>query len=430
MRSRESANTGALQLRDETGDMVVAAIFVTPLVKTRAETAPVEAAAPGLGLSVSSTHVLAEVEPAWRAFCDAGIDSPGQSFSFIRLWAESLRVAEADQLYVVAALGGQPVALLPLRRQRRAGVSFYSWFPGTHVGCNAPLVDAARLGQLSPVELQRFWQGVIAAVDGADLIYLPAIPARDDGPDPLLAGLGRSLPVETLYRSAFASWEEANATQRSKSRRKHDRQQGEKLEALGEVSFEVVEPGPAAAEVLEVMFRQRARRFLAMGIKDPFAPGDIARFYYATGRPESPVAIRLHVLRLNGEIVAVRYNVVHGDRLFCLISSMSDDPAIQVGSPGKQCLLRVMETVFDEGFRVFDMGAGFTDEKRHWCNQQIALRDHYIPLTLRGRAIVATHGAWRSTRARIKANETLMRVAKGVRVRLARKETGSETRGE
>ena len=55
------------------------------------------------------------------------------------------------------------------------------------------------------------------------------------------------------------------------------------------------------------------------------------------------------MLRLNGEIVAVRYNIVHGDRMFCLISSMSDDPAIQNGSPGKQCLLRVMQTVFDAG---------------------------------------------------------------------------------
>jgi CelD/BcsL family acetyltransferase involved in cellulose biosynthesis len=410
--------------------MVEAAIFGTPLAEADADTAPVGAAALGLGLSVSSTHLLAEVEAVWRAFSAAGIESPGQSFSFIKLWVEALGVAEADQLYVVAALGGQPVALLPLRRQRRASISLYSWFPGTHVGCNAPLVDAARLGQLSPAELQRFWQGVVEAIDGADLIYLPAIPARDEGPDPLFAGLGQSLPVETLYRSVFASWDDANTTQRSKSRRKHDRQQGEKLEALGAVSFEVVEPGPAAAEVLEVMFRQRARRFVAMGIKDPFAPCDIARFYNATGRPGSPVAIKLHVLRLNGEIVAVRYNVVHGDRLFCLISSMSDDPAIQAGPPGKQCLLRVMETVFDEGFRVFDMGAGFTDEKRHWCNQQIALCNHYVPLTLRGRAIVATHAAWRSTRARIKANETLLRVAKAVRARLARKTASSETRGE
>jgi len=403
-----------VELGDETGDMVDAAIFGAPLAGADAPTALVGAAAPGLELSLSSTHLLAEVEAVWRDFSAAGIESPGQSFPFIRLWIGALGIAEADQLYVVAALGGHPVALLPLLRRRRAGISLYTWFPGTHVGCNAPLVDAARLGQLSPVELARFWRGVVRGIEGADLIYLPAIPAHGDGPD-LFAGLGQSLPVETLYRSVFASWDDANTTQRSKSRRKHDRQQGEKLEALGEVGFEVIDPGPGAEGVLDVMFRQRARRFAAMGVKDPFAPCDIGRFYRATARPESPLSVKLHVLRLNGEIVAVRYNVVHGDRLFCLISSMSDDPAIQVGSPGKQCLLRVMQSVFDDGFRVFDMGAGFTDEKRHWCNQQIALHDHYVPLTWRGRLIVATHAAWRSARARIKANETLLRIAKSVR---------------
>ena len=112
-------------------------------------------------------------------------------------------------------------------------------------------------------------------------------------------------------------------------------------------------------------------------------------------------------MRRNGAIVAVRYNVVHNDRMFCLISSMSDDPSIQNGSPGKQCLLRVMQTVFDEGIRIFDMGSGFTDEKRHWCNVQVPLRQHYFGLTLRGTVIVKAHRVFQKTRAVIKANPQL-----------------------
>ena len=62
-----------------------------------------------------------------------------------------------------------------------------------------------------------------------------------------------------------------------------------------------------------------------MGVFDPFAIPKIREFYDSTARAESSVPVKLHVMRLNGEIVAVRYNIVHGDRLFCLISSMSDD---------------------------------------------------------------------------------------------------------
>ena len=162
-----------------------------------------------------------------------------------------------------------------------------------------------------------------------------------------------------------------------------------------------------------------------MGVPDPFAPVDVARFYHESVQPGSPVEVKLHVLRLNGEIVAVRYNIVHGDRLFCLISSMSDEPAIQPGSPGKQCLLRVMQSVFDEGYRVFDMGAGFTDEKRHWCNVQIGLSNHYVPLTLKGRAIVKGHATWQEARAKIKANERLLKLAKSVRAVLQRPSQGT-----
>jgi CelD/BcsL family acetyltransferase involved in cellulose biosynthesis len=127
------------------------------------------------------------------------------------------------------------------------------------------------------------------------------------------------------------------------------------------------------------------------------------------------VPVKLHVMRLNGEIVAVRYNIEHGDRLFCLISSMSDDPSIQHGSPGKQCLLRVMQTVFDEGFRVFDMGEGLTDEKRHWCNQQIAVRHHYMPITRRGAFAAEVHQGWHKLRRRIKNDEKMSVWAKNLR---------------
>jgi len=115
--------------------------------------------------------------------------------------------------------------------------------------------------------------------------------------------------------------------------------------------------------------------------------------------------------------VAVRYCIALNGRLFCLISSMSDDPAIQGGSPGKQCLLRVMQSVFDAGYSVFDMGAGLTDEKRHWCNEQVPLRNFYLPLTPQGLAAAGLHRRWQILRARIKANARLLGLVKTLRSR-------------
>jgi CelD/BcsL family acetyltransferase involved in cellulose biosynthesis len=94
---------------------------------------------------------------------------------------------------------------------------------------------------------------------------------------------------------------------------------------------------------------------------------------------------------------------------------MSDDPAVQNGSPGKQCLLRVMQTVYAEGFSTFDMGEGLTDEKRHWCNEQIPVRHHYMPITRRGALAASVHRGIQQMRRRIKSDPRLLEMAKRAR---------------
>lgn len=389
-------------------------------VEAFAEQTMPSAAQPGVApaTTVRLAHRIEDVAPIWAALEAGEIESPGQNTAFVRTWIAAIGIAEADQFYVTAEIDGVAVALLPLWRRRAKGVRILSWFPGAHVGCNAPLVDAERLAGLGSVGRAALWSAMLGPLEGADLIYLKSVPQLMVAGVDVFAELGQSIEAETLYRAGFSGWDDANTTQRSKSRRKHDRQQGERLEALGQIGFEDVRNGPEALPVLEVMFRQRAARFVAMGVVDPFVADGVRAFYDATVATDSGVDVRLHVLRLNGEIVAVRYNIAHGERLFCLISSMSDDPTIQTGSPGKQCLLRVMQTVFDAGCRMFDMGAGFTDEKRHWCNVHVPVRQHYVPLTTLGTVAAKSHLGWQMLRQRIKANKALMGAVKAVRGRM------------
>ncbi len=404
--------------------MTIATLIDTSLAK------PVPRPAERSAVSVHLAHCLDDVAVAWTTLESGQIESPGQSLAFTRAWVSALGIAEADQFYLVAERDGAPVALLPLWRRRVRGIRLLSWFPGPHVGCNAPLVDLSHLAALGSVGRAALWSSMLAPIAGADLIYLKSVPQTlVDGTD-VFAELGSSIAAETLYRAAFSSWDEANTTQRSKSRRKHDRQQGERLEALGEVSFEEIAAGPDALPVLETMFRQRAARFRTMGVPDPFSGADIRAFYDTTVAAGAGIDVRLHVLRLNGEIVAVRYNVAHGERLFCLISSMSDDANVQTGSPGKQCLLRVMQSVFDAGYRVFDMGAGFTDEKRHWCNVQIPVRQHYLPLTTTGEMTAGMHRGWQDLRQRLKGNKAVMGAIKAIRGRVLAAKASARPEGE
>lgn len=370
-------------------------------------------------IDVMVTHRIEDVEADWRLLTAGAVESPGQSYDFIRLWVKDRGVPETDQRYVIGRVGGQPVALLPLHRKRVYGLPLFTWFPGSNAGCYAPVADYDRLAALGPDGRKALWAAMTGLLDGADLIYLRSIPVEAGGHAGLFDELGATLAVETVYRAEFSSWEECDR-QRSKSRRKHDRQQGDRLAAMGAVGFEELRNGDDTDCAVETMFKQRSARFKSMGIRDTFVADRLIDFYHAAAKPGSGIDVRLHVLRLNNDIVAVRYNIVHNDRMFCLISSMSDDPAIQNGSPGKQCLLRVMQLVFDQGIRVFDMGSGFTDEKRHWCNVQTPLRQHYVGLTPQGGLIVRAHQGFQRTRAALKANPQLKAATRSLRLAVSR----------
>ncbi|SEP96957.1 Acetyltransferase involved in cellulose biosynthesis, CelD/BcsL family [Devosia sp. YR412] len=376
--------------------------------------------APGLGgeatgaqamlhgrIDVLVTSRIEDVEAAWRQLTSTSIESPGQSFDFIRLWVADRKLPESAQFYVLGLVDGQPVALLPLHRKRVYGMPIFTWFPGANAGCYAPVADMDRLAALGSDGRAALWSAMTSKLSGAGVVYLRSIPVEVGGHAGLFDQLGSTISVETLYRSHYSSWAECDTLQRSKTRRKHDRQQGDRLAAMGEVTFCELRNSDDTDCAIETMFQQRSARFEAMGIRDPFVHDRLIGFYHQAAKPGSGVDVRLHVLRLNGDIVAVRYNVVHHRRMFCLISSMTDDPEIQHGSPGKQCLLHVMQTVFDQGFTTFDMGSGFTDEKRHWCNVQTPLRQHYIGLTPLGALTARAHQNFQRTRAAIKAHPKL-----------------------
>lgn len=373
-------------------------------------------------MTISIVRDLADIAEDWRRLEPVEVESPGQNLAFAEQWIGTLG-AGTEQFHVLASLGGVPVMLLPLMVMRPFGLTVLTWLFGRHVGCNAPLIDSGRLAAATDAQLAALWRGVRSAAQGVDLIYLPFTPVGCPGLDRLFGAVGHSIAGETLYRAAFKSFADCDATQRNRSRRKHDKQHAQKLAAQGEVSFEELKSGDDIDVALSAMFEQRAARFQAQGICNPFAAPQVQDFYrkvFAGGEDLKGV---MHVLRLDGEIIATRYNLVKGDRMFCLISSMSDDPALQAGAPGKHCLVSVMQTVFDQGHAVFDMGAGLTDEKRQWCNVQIPLEHRYVPVTLRGRIASAAHRGFVKLRRMLKehrASYSLLRKWRQTRTRLSR----------
>ena len=157
------------------------------------------------GIAVAVTSQIEDVEDIWRGLSARSIESPGQSYDFIRLWVAHRKVPRADQLYVVGSIDGMPVVLLPLHRKRVYGLRVLTWFPGANAGCYAPIADYDRLAALGVEGRCRLWTAMTDALSGADAVYLRSIPVAVGGHDGLFDELGATLAVETLYRSQYSS---------------------------------------------------------------------------------------------------------------------------------------------------------------------------------------------------------------------------------
>lgn len=358
---------------------------------------------------------LADVEAAWRTLEAQGIDSAGQGVDFVRMWTETFEIPADEQVFVSVEQGGRPIAVMGLRRRRRYGADVLMPFGGTHVGCNGPLIDHKAFGLMPAEERAALWGEVLGQLPG-DLVMLPSWLERNRE---IFALSGVSVASDTLFRTQFDSWEACDAEQRSRSRRKHDKQQGAKLAQMGEVGFFELRTGEDAHVELDAMFADRAARFAEQGIADPFAKPEVRAFYRSLFDGGETLTGLMHVLRLDGKVVATRYNLVSGDTMFCLISSMSMDPALSPGSPGKQILVHLMQRIFAQGIRRFDMGAGYTDEKRHWCNVHEPLVSLYLPRTFKGRVLMSLLAGGVRAKAAIKSNAKAFGWLKAMRARLA-----------
>lgn len=375
-------------------------------------------ATPGPGaasVSISVDERIEDVAEAWASLEGGNCVLASQKIGLIKAWIEARAIPAADCAFVVISLAGRPVVLLPLLRKRVYGLRVATWFTGDHLGSYSPLVDAERWKAVPSGERVRLWRRALSLVADCDLIHLPDIPqslAESSGLGDALTG---RVLADAVHVSRYCNWAECDADRRDKHRRKVDRQQGNKLAARGEVAFETVSAGPEADAIIDTMFGQRAERFRIQGIKDPFQCDTIKAFYKRAMRAAGGI---LHVLRLDGEVIAVRYNIEAGGGLYSLITSMHPCPEMQSGSPGKQNLLRAMQASFDGAWGFIDMGKGESDEKRLWCNERQRLMIFSQALTPAGYLAAAGLATGERAKGAIKAHPGLFDMYRKLRSRV------------
>jgi CelD/BcsL family acetyltransferase involved in cellulose biosynthesis len=363
-------------------------------------------------VSIEIAQTLAGVETLWRTFEADAVASPYQRFDWVRAYAESVGgTAHALRTIVLRDEAGRPLMILPLVMSRRHGLRIAASVGGKHANFNLPLMRRGFAQSLTPDRAQAILHEIGKQL-GADALVIPHVPVTWRGePNPFAAG-GRPSP-SNAYRLRLEFDADATLARASSGHaRKKLRNKERGLAKLGAVA---ILEGRTEAEIdliLGAFLRQKERRFLELGIADPFALPEAQAFLrracldgLADGRP----AIELYALTLDGAVVAVLGGAADREQLSGMFISFDNTGEVARLSPGEILVAQIIRRQCERGRNVFDLGVGEARYKRTVCDEVEHLVDLVVPASPIGQIYAAAMGLGIEAKRRVKASPHAMR---------------------
>jgi CelD/BcsL family acetyltransferase involved in cellulose biosynthesis len=197
-----------------------------------------------------------------------------------------------------------------------------------------------------------------------------------------------------------------------KRKRKKFRSQQRHFEDRGGYGFRDL-PRAERSAALDLFLRQKAERFRALAIPDPFADAGIRAFLTALFEDPATDA-RLYVIESGGVIKAMLGGIVGQRTFWGMFSSYADD-ADAAASPGELLLWHMVERLSQERLRTLDLGPGAERYKQAWCDRTMPQVDARLALTARGRAYVGVSRLMADASRLIKRHERLKALVQKLR---------------
>lgn len=344
---------------------------------------------------------LAAAEALWRGLDAAPgrLGTPYQRFDWVSAYARSGASDGAIRVAVVRDAGGHPRLLLPLEIARVRGLTVARGCGATHANFHLPLFASREAAAIGAEDLVHalVLAGRAAGIDVYDLAQQPrswegAInplalrgePAASDA-----YGMMLGPDADATLKRAFSA--DARKKLRSKEKRL--------TEALGPLAYRRAGTPEEARAILAAFHEQKAARFAAMGIADPYAPPPIRDFLARAAEGDDPT-IELHALvsQESGRVLATFIGAVDATRYSGMATSYDPSPEVSRYSPGDLLLHHLVREQTERGRRALDLGVGEARYKASVCDETIELVDVVIPVSPRGRL----YGLAATARTRLK----------------------------
>ncbi len=358
------------------------------------------------------------LEPVWRRLEAAGGALPYQRFDFVAPWYRGVAARRDMQPLVIEILvDGRTALMLPLEIAG-FGMARIARFPGgrqTNLG--GPLVDPELSGSLDPGALGDALVAVATGpmrIDGYALLNQPEWPLAGINPLAAMAEARPSTAVSFRLDLDGTADEVLNRVL-SHGTRRHFVKKRKRLAELGALRFAPAADHAEAALLLDTFLRQKAERFAALGLANPFEDEGVAGFLRATivdGRRDGRPGLETFGLWCGERPVAIFGAASNGDRLSGSFICFDPDPEIARCSPGELALVEVIRLAAARGIRVFDLGIGRGSLKSRFCKADQPMVDTMLPATqLGGAALLALRTAGR-LKELLQRDERLVRPAR------------------
>lgn len=346
-----------------------------------------------------------------EAMSDDVFSTGYQHKSFLLAW---LSQQDAKPFFLVFSAPGHGDVLLPLEMQK-FGIARYCG--GTHANGNFPVGKIEDIHALVGTSWSEFVHLIRTLPAHPDAIFLERQHASLEGvKNPFVFPSSAISPNVALSLSLEGGFSKVLERHHAKRKRKRQRSQMRKLEAMGKVEIIQHVPCEDVRTVLERFFVLKAERFKEQGICDVFQEQQVREMFTQMFMASCKAKLPRHVLKtvtLDDQIISIIGCTIHRDRLIVEFGTI--DNRFASGGPGDLLFFHAIEDACDKGLDIFDFGIGDEFYKRSWCEIETWHHDATLAITHRGKAMVAyKHLRSQFVRA-IKSNEIVWTQLKKLR---------------